>query len=297
MEGGYGSIIKEVASRRPGPREDKLDRALVAGLMLEVSLGAPGAPAYAHDHRRLLKSGVQEALVTYLAGWVSLDRFRTLVRNLDHWFAFYYPLITPAEALRQDRRPLAGPAPVPSAARAVRENLLDNWLRHRPGLFPHRTHRKLNQDKLREFLSRTQGGWFRLKDFGRFFDIDRKTAWEYLQKFTRAGLVCHNRSRSSRVRYCLASGFLVVRAESLRPRVAQALKDIPEDLAGQMADWLIATGGEAFWEEEVAGFLPLNHRQTIITSLMADSLLVEVYRSGPSKMLRLPPQWLQEAQG
>ena len=296
MEGGYGSIIKEVASRRPGPREDKLDRALVAGLMLEVSLAAPGEPGDAQYHRRLVKSGVQEALVTYLAGWVTLDRFRTLVRNLDHWFAFYYPLMAPSEGPRQDPRP-AGPAPVLETPRAVRENFLDNWLRHRQGLFPHRTHRKLNQDKLREFLSRTQGGWFRLKDFGCFFDIDRKTAWEYLQKFTQAGLVCHNLSRSSKVRYCLASGFLVVRAESLRPRVAQALTDIPEDLAGQMADWLIATGGEAFWEEEVAGFLPANHRQTVIAGLKAASLLVEVRQSGLSKMLRLPPQWLQEAQG
>ncbi len=296
MEGGYCSVIKEVASRRPGPREEKLDRALVAGLILEVSLKEPGAPVDPQAHRRLVKSGVQEALVTYLAGWVSLDRFRTLVRNLDHWFAFYYPLVAPPAGPRQDRRP-AGPAPVPLTPRAVREDFLDNWLHHRPGMFPQRAHRKLNKDKLREFLRRTQGGWFRLKDFSRFFDIDRKTAWEYLQKYTHAGLFCHNLKRSTKVRYCLASEFLVVRAESLRPRVAKALTSIPQDLAAQMADWLIATGGEAFWEEEVERFLPLNHRQTIITSLMADSLLVEVYRSGQSKMFRLPPQWLQEAEG
>lgn len=64
-----------------------------------------------------------------------------------------------------------------------------------------------------------------------------------------------------------------------------------------MADWLIATGGEAFWEEEVERFLPLKHRQTIIASLEDASLLVEVYRSGQSKMFRLPPQWLQNADG
>ncbi len=292
MEGGYCSVIKEVASKRPGPLEEKLDRALVAGLILEVSLVASGVPGDPQDHRRLVKSGVQEALVTYLAGWVTLDRFRSLVRNLDHWFAFYYPLVAPADGPQQNRRP-AGPAPVPLTPRAVREDFLDNWLHSRPGMFPQRAHRKVNKDKLREFLRRSQGGWFRLKDFGRFFDIDRKTAWEYLQKFTHAGLFCHNLNRSTKVRYCLASEFLVVRAESLRARVAKALTSIPQDLGAQMADWLIATGGEAFWEEEVDRFLPVNHRQTIITSLMADSLLVEVYRSGQSKMLRLPPHWLQ----
>ena len=33
------------------------------------------------------------------------------------------------------------------------------------------------------FARLTEGGWFRGKDLARYFAIDRKTAWEYLQKF------------------------------------------------------------------------------------------------------------------
>jgi len=51
-----------------------------------------------------------------------------------------------------------------------------------------------------------------LKEFGEYFAIGRKTAWEYLQKFQRHGLVVHNGARSARVRYSLAPRFLALAA-------------------------------------------------------------------------------------
>jgi len=52
------------------------------------------------------------------------------------------------------------------------------------------------------------GAWFRLKDFQEFFRLDRKTAWEYVQKLAVAGLFCRNQARSAAVRYRLESRFL-----------------------------------------------------------------------------------------
>ena len=134
-------------------------------------------------------------------------------------------------------------------------------------MLPHRPHRKFNQDKLWEFLSRTQGGWFRLIDFTRHFGVDRKTAWEYLHKFLHAGLLRHNGGRSAAVRYALETRFLMVRADALEPEVDAALVGLPPGLATQVSTWLIATGGEAFGENEWHGRLEPSRCRQLITRL------------------------------
>ena len=73
--------------------QEKLDRALVAGLILEVVLDQADLPANPQARQRLVKTRIQDYLVRHLAGRVSLDRFRTLAQNLDGWFDFYYPLL------------------------------------------------------------------------------------------------------------------------------------------------------------------------------------------------------------
>ena len=77
--------------------QEKLDRALVAGLILEVILDQGDLPANFQARQRLVKTRIQDSLVQHLAGQVSLDRFRTLAQNLDGWFEFYYPLLVAAE--------------------------------------------------------------------------------------------------------------------------------------------------------------------------------------------------------
>ena len=150
----------------------------------------------------------------------------------------------------------------------LRLDRLRAWLQEEGrGLLPHRPHRKLNQDRLWEFLGRTQGGWFRLIDFTRHFGVDRKTAWEYLQKFLHAGLLRHNRGRSAAVRYALGTRFLVVRADALEPEVEAALSGLPPGLVAQVSGWLIATGGEAFWEKEWHGRLEPPRCRQLITRL------------------------------
>ncbi len=280
----------------PGPaglEGDRLDRILVAGLLLEVFLAGPALPPGPGERRRLVKARLKQALVSHLAGRVSLDHFRVLVRGLDRWFSQYYPFLVAARPAPARELP---PAPGPPG-RALREELLEEWLREHQGLLPRRRQGKIKLPGLREFLQQTWGGWFRLRDFARHFGLDRKTAWEYLQKLAAAGLLTHNRRPSSQARYALDPRFLAVAARILRPAVAAALGALPEAVADSLGDFLIATGGEAFWEEAWEGDLPPARRQEILARLTAVGLLQAVAQSGASRLFRLGPRFRRESPG
>jgi hypothetical protein len=224
MDGSKKSGVWEMAQKGSRPEEEKLDRALVNGLMLEVILETGGSSFDPKTRRQVVKKRLKDSLVTHLAGRVTLDRFHRLLRKVDHWFPVYYSLVTGAPKKSSDpmgTRPQASltpSAPSPPAPPVLREDLLRAWFQDEGrGLLPRRAHRKLSRDQLWEFLGHTGGGWFRLKDFEQHFGIDRKTAWEYLQKLLHAGLLRHNQARSAAVRYALATRFLLVRADIQAP--------------------------------------------------------------------------------
>ncbi|OGR25718.1 MAG: hypothetical protein A2139_09455 [Desulfobacca sp. RBG_16_60_12] len=304
MDGDKTTGIREGDRKDLGAQEEKLDRALVTGLMLEVILETSSLPVDPQTLRHLVKARLKDSLAVDLAGRVTLDRFRRLLSKVDIWFPLYYPLTAagspnpPAPAAAWVR---AAPGPAAAAApsrRVLRLDRLRAWLQEEGrGLLPHRPHRKLNQDRLWEFLASTQGGWFRLLDFTRHFGVDRKTAWEYLHKFLHTDLLRHNQGRSAAVRYALATRFLVVRADALDPEVEAALSGLPPSLVQQVSGWLIATGGEAFWEEEWHGRLEPPRCRQLITRLEAAALLAEVCRVGESRMLQLAPRWLRDQDG
>ena len=281
-----------------GKQAEKLDRALVTGLMLEVILETSSLPVDSQTLRYLVKTRLKDSLAVNLAGRVTLDRFRHLLGQVDIWFPLYYPLTTAgASKAMAATRVQAIPAAAAAAPsrRVLRVDRLRAWLQEEGrGLLPHRPHRKVNQDRLWEFLARTQGGWFRLLDFTRHFGVDRKTAWEYLQKLLHAGLLRHNRARSAAVRYALETCFLVVRADTLEPGIEAALSGLPPNLVVQVSAWLIATGGEAFGEKEWHGRLEPPRCQQIITRLKSAGLLEEACQAGESRMLRIGRQWLRE---
>lgn len=186
--------------------EEKLNRALVAGLMLEVIFSQPPLPDDPGARRRRLKEHLKTALVSRLAGHIPLHSFRSMAHNFDRWFDLFYPLISPSgpDESGQPRKDQQ----VPALARGLQEDLLRETLARWTGLLPTRRHRKIDREKLLSFFRQTGGKWFRLKDFEQFFRMDRKTAWEYIQKLLRAGLLYHNQGRSAAVRYRLAPGFL-----------------------------------------------------------------------------------------
>ncbi len=300
MDGSKRTIGSQLGSKSRGAEDERLNRALVTGLMMEVILET-SIQTDPQVHRNLVKSRLKNILVTHLAGRVTLDRFRNLLLQVDHCFPRYYPLIAPGSP--QGPVPIAGrtttisppSAPAPPAHRVLREEALKAWLESEiRKLLPQRSHRKLGIKRLLDFLQRTQGSWFRLKDFEQHFGVDRKTAWEYLQKFLSAGLLRHNQERSAAVRYALATRFLVVRADALEPKVIEALPNLTQRQADQVCDWLVATGGEPFGEAEWHVHLKGSRCRQLIVTLQASGLLEEVRPVGLSQMFQLPHHFLQD---
>jgi hypothetical protein len=300
--------------------QEKLDRALVAGLILEVVLDQGNLPGGPKARQHQVKTRIQDYLVQHLAGRVSLDRFRALAQNLDGWFDFYYPLVAaeerPAAAkagaviygaaepraayqVHEPRQEWPAPkaaAPAPALVHhACLDQLLDTWLEAAKTDIPHRSHRKLTPAKLRTFLCQSAGRWFRLRDFERFVQMDRKTAWDYLQQFLQTGLLCHNRKNSAAVRYCLAPSFLKVEADALRLALSLSLPSCQEELIDKVSDFLIATGGESFpvqeWEQE----FPAAKHASLLEDLVDRRIAVWHNLATGSRFLKLHHRWLQKA--
>ncbi|MCX5890686.1 MAG: hypothetical protein NTY36_14760 [Deltaproteobacteria bacterium] len=298
MEAGNQTWGWSGGHRWPVAADEKLERAMVGGLLLEVFLETPAAPIDPQLRRRHLRSRLTYSLITHLSGRVTLDRFRHLMHHLEQWFQFYYPLMPPLPApeLQQScQRGSARPAAAVSPPQdVVRRDLLHEWLANPGGeILPRRPQRKIQPDRLEEFLCRTQSSWFRVKDLAQTFDIDRKTAWEYLQKFHDAGLLVHNRGRSAAVRYRLADRFLKVQVAALQRQVAQALAGLPRPQAEQATEWLAATAGEPFWEDGWPPRLGAGHRSEILGSLKAAGVLETLLQSGQNQLLRLQRRWLR----
>jgi hypothetical protein len=276
--------------------EERLDRALVAGLMLEVSLEAPAVPIDPQIRRRDIKSRLTYSLITHLSGRITLDRFRTLMRRLEDWFPFFYPLMPLLPQLQEgkERHPSRTAAPATAQPPSlVRLDFLKEWL-EKAGreILPRRPQAKLQPERLEDFCLLAQCCWFRGKDFAEYFKIDRKTAWEYVQKLQEAGLLIHNHGRSAAVRYRLADHFLKIKLTALEQQVALALRSLPAPAAAQAAQGLAATAGEPFWEEHWPISPAVPHREEIIASVNHAGILEVVCQSGERRMLRLPRRWL-----
>lgn len=301
MDGSQRTVGLQWVQKGQGAEEQKLDRALVAGLMLEVILETSTLQVDPQIHRNLVKTRLKNIMVSHLAGRVTLERFRSLLQELDHSFPRYYSIIAPGcpqtPRLGEARKVTASTvtASQPPAHRVLREDVLKAWLEAEVRkLLPQRPHRKLGVKRLLDFLLRTQGRWFRLKDFEQHFGVDRKTAWEYLQKFLTAGLLCHNHKRSAAVRYALASRFLVVLADALAPKVREALQALPQKQTDQVCDWLVATGGDPFGEAEWHVHLNPSQCRHLIGTLLSAGLLEKVEPEGQDQTFQLPRSLLQD---
>jgi hypothetical protein len=188
------------------PELDSLNRALVAGLMLEVMLENPTLVEEPGSGCHRLKAYLRKTLAVHLAGRIPLASFHSLAQGVDHWFAVFYPLLADAGLAHAPSTPV--PASRSSSSCSLKEDLFSEALAMTPGLIPQRRHRKLDREKLQKFFESTGGKWFRLRDFETHFGMDRKTAWEYVQKLLHAGLLVHNQGHSSAVRYRVEPRFL-----------------------------------------------------------------------------------------
>ena len=275
--------------------EERLDRALVAGLMLEVFLETPAVPLDPQVRRRDLKSRLTRSLVRHLAGRITLDRFRSLIHHLQDWFLFYYPLMPALPQAEEGKECPAGRTAAPAGAQPhslVRQDRLKAWLEKAAReILPRRPQSKLQPERLDDFCRLAQCCWFRGKDFAQYFDIDRKTAWEYVQKLQETGLLIHNQGRSAAVRYRLADHFLRIKLTALEQQVTLALTGLSAAAAAQVAQELAATAGESLWEEHWPISPAAARREETIASLIRAGILEVVCQSGPKRMLRLPRRW------
>ncbi len=296
MPSNYQSRGLRCGQEWVAPGNEKLEQAMVAGLMLQVVLETPGLPDDPRSRRRFVKSRLKDSLLTHLPGRITLDRFRNLVQRLEQWFPLSYgvmPRPDPAMEVKSSCQADIGPSPAAKEG-LVRSEALRQWLaRAGRELLPRRPQRKIQPERLEEILLRSQGSWFRVKDMARSFDIDRKTAWEYLQKFREAGLLVHNRGRSAAVRYRLADRFLKVQVSALEQQVGRALAGWPDQQKQQITERLAATAGEPFWEQSWLPRLGADRRDEIIGLLKAAAILEPVYQQGGQRLFRLQRQWLR----
>ena len=86
MAGDKQTGVWEQDPKDFGTQEEKLDRALVTGLMLEVILETSSLPVDPQTLRHLVKTRLKDSLAVNLAGRVTLDRFRQLLGQVDIWF-------------------------------------------------------------------------------------------------------------------------------------------------------------------------------------------------------------------
>lgn len=192
--------------------EERLNRALVAGLILEVILEHPRLLEDPGSRRYRVKACLKTTLVSRLAGRIPLAAFRNLAQGLDGWFEDFYPLLFHYSLLGD--RPQPSPPPSPAGGAPIREDRFRECLGNFPDLLPRRRHRKLDREKLRDFLEQTGGNWFKLRDFEAYFQVDRKTAWEYVRKLLQAAILLHNQGHSSAVRYRVAPQLLSIPPKS-----------------------------------------------------------------------------------
>jgi alkylated DNA nucleotide flippase Atl1 len=180
------------------PPGRNLDTTLVAGMFFQVMLDASRLPAGQKERVSFVRKKAKDYLVTQLAGQITMKQFYRLLNLIEEEVGLYFtkndwsggaPQV--AEASRP--RPLAGPV----KSDALRQALAGIGL-------PEKGRRKLTTESLEGFLKETEGRWFRVMDIETQFQVNKKTAWAYLNLLLQEGILVHNGEKANRVRYALA---------------------------------------------------------------------------------------------
>jgi hypothetical protein len=178
-----------------------LDTTLVAGMFFQVMMEASRLPSGTQERVSFVRKRAKDYLVTQLAGQITLSQFYRLLNLIEEEVGVYFSKNdwsggrpTLVEASR--------PRPMPEL---VKSDALGQALT-KIGL-PEKGRRKLTPETLGDFLRETEGRWFRLLDFEVKFQVNKKTAWAYLNHLLQEGILVHNGEKANRVRYALAGPF------------------------------------------------------------------------------------------
>ncbi len=178
-----------------------LETTLVAGMFFEVLLAAAGLPLNAGERVSFVRKKAKDYLVTHLSGQITLSQFYRLLNLIEARVGDYFArLAADWTGAPPTREALSLPAPATVDGEALRAALARLSL-------PLKGRRKLTPETLWDFLTATGGQWFRLLDFETRFQINKKTAWNYLNLLLSQGVLEHNGGKANRVRYALAPAF------------------------------------------------------------------------------------------
>ncbi|MBM4301604.1 MAG: hypothetical protein FJ121_08750 [Deltaproteobacteria bacterium] len=188
------------------PPAHGLDTTLVAGMFFQVVMEAHRLPVGSQERVSFIRKRAKDYLVTQLAGQITLSQFYRLLNLIEEEAGLYFarPDWSGGKAaLREPREvclPLPLPQPEPVKSEALRQALAKIAL-------PVKGRRKLTPETLGGYLRETEGLWFRLLDFEARFQVNKKTAWGYLNLLLQEGVLIHNGEKANRVRYALAAPF------------------------------------------------------------------------------------------
>lgn len=184
-------------------REQGLDLTLVAGMFFQVLLEAESLPAQPQERAAYVRRQAKNYLITRLAGEVPLSRFFRLLELIDAHVCHYF------ENLRVGWLRPGGPETTAISPPAPKNRLWTQELKEALARLPLQSsgRRKFTQESLLAFLESSQGGWFKLLDFETHFQVNKKTAWAYLNLLLQEGILEHNGEKANKVRYTLARRF------------------------------------------------------------------------------------------
>ena len=183
------------------PRDQGLDTTLVAGMFFQVLVEAAALPAGNRERLVFFRKRAKDYLVNRLSGQITLSQFYRLLNLIEEKAAHYLK--------RLEGDWTAGPVLEVTLPEPRSESVRGEELRRALArvALPLKGRRKLTPETLWEFLRNTQGRWFRLLDLEAAFQVNKKTAWSYLNLLLTEGVLEHNGEKANRVRYALAGPF------------------------------------------------------------------------------------------
>jgi alkylated DNA nucleotide flippase Atl1 len=194
-----GALTVSESSCTLVPPGRNLDTTLVAGMFFQVMMEASRLPAGPTERVSFVRKRAKDYLVTQLAGQITLSQFYRLLNLIEEEVGLYF-----AKTDWTEGRPPEAARPTPAGG-LVKTGALHQAL-DQAGL-PAKGRSKLTAGNLAEFLTETEGRWFRVLDFETRFQVNKKTAWAYLNLLHEAGILVHNGEKANRARYSLAGPF------------------------------------------------------------------------------------------
>jgi alkylated DNA nucleotide flippase Atl1 len=204
LSAGALGVSEKISALIPPGRG--LDTTLVSGMFFQVVMEASRLPAGPQERISFIRKRAKDYLVTQLAGQITLSQFYRLLNLIEEEAGLYFTRQDWSggkSGLRETREAslsLSPRLPEPVKYEALRQALAKIAL-------PLKGRRKLTPETLGEYLRDTEGHWFRLLDFEARFNVNKKTAWGYLNLLLQEGVLIHNGEKANRVRYALAALF------------------------------------------------------------------------------------------